>query len=112
MMPWAVLQKGPSPAADTLLMDYVEPARPFALSRSIKNAHWPVSFAVIGTLLLQLLTVTSTGLFQLQSETIDHQHVDLLYGQQFASEPTGNFSLGGAPVLSAIALNSGTFYPT
>ncbi|KAL1641060.1 hypothetical protein SLS58_006332 [Diplodia intermedia] len=108
MMPWAILRKGPSPAADTLLIDYIEPARPVSLYKSLKNAHWPVSTAIAGTLLLQLLTVTSTGLFQLQSETLNHTGVALLYGRDFASEPSNNFAVGAAPVLSAIALNNGS----
>ncbi|OJD29178.1 uncharacterized protein BKCO1_890009 [Diplodia corticola] len=112
MMPWAILRKGPTPAADTMLIDYIEPARPIALYKSLKSAHWPVSITIVGTLLLQLLTVTSTGLFQLQSETLNHTGVALLYGRDFASEPSNNFAVGAAPVLSAIALNNGNLsYP-
>ncbi|KAK0625700.1 hypothetical protein DIS24_g10987, partial [Lasiodiplodia hormozganensis] len=112
MMPWEILRKGPSPAADTLLLDYVEPARLTSLWVSLKKAHWPVSIAIVGTLLLQLLTVVSTGLFQLQSEMMNHTGVALLYGDEFALEPSNNFAVGAAPVLSAIALSNGNLsYP-
>ncbi|KAL0257964.1 hypothetical protein SLS55_007132 [Diplodia seriata] len=99
MMPWAILRKGPSPAADTLLIDYIEPARPVSLYKSLKNAHWPVSIAIVGTLLLQLLTVTSTGLFQLQSETLNHTGVALLYGRNL-SYPSGTSEKLAFPELS------------
>lgn len=72
LMPWAILHKGPTSAADTLLLNYIEPAQPVSLYNSVKNGHYPVTLAIVGSLLIQLLTVISTGLLMLQVERTHH----------------------------------------
>lgn len=107
MMPWAILHKGPFPAADTLLLDYIEPPRLISLFASIRNAHHPVSLAITGSLLLQFLTVVSTGLLILQDERMQHSGVVLLPTEDFRTEFHDYSAFNTSPVLSAIALNNG-----
>ena len=106
LMPWAILHNGPTSAASTLLLNYIEPAQPISLYISIKNGHYPVTFAIVGSLLIQLLTVISTGLLMLKVERIHRYGVGIQTTETFGLSST-NVSFGGSPVLSAIALNSG-----
>lgn len=106
LMPWAILQNGPTSAASPLLLNYIESAQPVSLYKSIRNGHYPVSLAIFGSLLIQLLTVTSTGLLMLQIERTHRYGVDIQTTETFGLSST-NVSFGSSPVLSAIALNSG-----
>lgn len=109
-MPWAILHNGPTSAENTLLLNYIEPAQPVSLYRSINNGHYPVTLAIVGSLLIQLLTVISTGLLMLQVERTHRSGVSVQTAEAFGLSPT-NVSFGSSPVLSAIALNSGKSRP-
>lgn len=110
MMPWAILQKGPTSAADALLLNYIEPPQPVSLYASIRKGHYPVTLSIAGSLLIQLLTVISTGLLMLQVERIHHHGVAIqtaeTFNETFKLNSTYS-SIGNSPVLSAIALNNG-----
>lgn len=111
-MPWAILHTGPTSAASTLLLNYIEPAQPVSLYRSAKNGHYLVTLAMVGSLLIQLLTVISTGLLMLQIERIHHRGVAIETTEAFneafrLNSDITDQSIGDFPVLSAIALNNG-----
>ncbi|KAF7585421.1 hypothetical protein BBP40_010964 [Aspergillus hancockii] len=72
LMPWKSMSQKPKPASQSLLLDYVSDWNVVALFRALKRSHWVVAFAILGTLLLKLLTVVSTGLFILQDVQLDH----------------------------------------
>ncbi|KAE8394117.1 hypothetical protein BDV23DRAFT_179921 [Aspergillus alliaceus] len=72
LMPWKSLSQTPKPASQTLLLDYVSDWNVVTLFRALKRSHWAVAVAILGTLLLKLLTVVSTGLFMLQNVHISN----------------------------------------
>jgi hypothetical protein len=66
MQPWEEMAKGPQPASNSLLLDYISPNPVVAFLHSFKNHHLPVTTALFASLLLKVLIVISTGLFALQ----------------------------------------------
>jgi hypothetical protein len=70
MQPWEEMAKGPQPAANSLLLDYVSPNPVVAFFRSFKHRHMPVATALFGSLLLKALIVVSTGIFAMESVMI------------------------------------------
>jgi hypothetical protein len=69
MMPWRNMHMSgsstPDVASNTLFLDYLSSWNVFALFRSIRLRHWPVTLAISVTLLLKLGTVASSGLLRL-----------------------------------------------
>jgi hypothetical protein len=63
MQPWEEMAKGPQPAAKSLFLDYVSSNPVICFFRSLKNRHWPVTAVLLGSLLIKVLIVVSTGLF-------------------------------------------------
>ncbi|KAF3036351.1 hypothetical protein E8E12_007931 [Didymella heteroderae] len=87
-MPFAVLQKGPTLAAETLLLDYVTPV-----------------IAIFNSLLITLLTVASTGLLVLQETPLTRHDCHLNVTDQFVQNiPTSK--IGSASVLATIAISN------
>lgn len=67
LMPWKSIQRGPLSAKHSILVDYRYSWMPSMLWFSARNRHFAVLLAVLGTLVLLLETILSTGLFTLQS---------------------------------------------
>ncbi|GKZ37496.1 hypothetical protein AbraIFM66950_009046 [Aspergillus brasiliensis] len=67
LTPWKLMSQEPKPATRSLLLDYVSDWNVIILFRALKQTSWAVVLAVLGTLLIKLITVVSTGLFMLQS---------------------------------------------
>lgn len=67
LMPWKFMSQEPKPATHSLLLDYVSDWNVVILFRALKQSSWAVVLAVLGTLLIKLITVVSTGLFMLQN---------------------------------------------
>ena len=65
LMPWALMLRRPMPASESIFLDYMSNWNLVSLYKSIKRKHYLVSLSVAGTLLLNGLTVLSTGLFEL-----------------------------------------------
>lgn len=106
-MPFAVLQKGPTLASETLLLDYVTPGKPEALWKALRKAHWPVFIAIVNSLLIMLLTVASTGLLVLQ-ETSFTRHNCRLNVTDRLMDSFETSQIGSASVLATIAVANGT----
>ncbi|KAE8360253.1 hypothetical protein BDV27DRAFT_161825 [Aspergillus caelatus] len=62
LMPWILMLKGPQTGTNSVLLDYASDWFIVSLYISIKNKHYLVSLAVLGTLLLTGTTIFSTGL--------------------------------------------------
>jgi hypothetical protein len=65
LQPWEEMAKGPQPAANSLLLDYISPNPVAAFYRSIKHRHGPIAAVLLGSFLIKVLIVISTGLFML-----------------------------------------------
>lgn len=65
-IPWLGLRRGTTTAKKSILLNYVTPPAYECLYRSAKMSHWSVTLAVSGTLVLQLMTITSTTLLSLE----------------------------------------------
>ncbi|KIW14337.1 hypothetical protein PV08_07119 [Exophiala spinifera] len=63
MMPWIIMAKGHASAHESVLLDYVSMWNVAAMFTAAKRKHWVVSIVVLGTLLVKVLIVLSTGLF-------------------------------------------------
>jgi hypothetical protein len=70
LIPWANMLNREAPVKDSLLLDYVSIWNVTALFKSLKQRHFLVTLAVLGTLLIKLSTISSTGLFTLSNPTI------------------------------------------
>lgn len=67
LMPWQLMARAATPAANSLLLDYVSAGIVFGLFKSLKRSHYLIVLVISGSLLLQLATVFSTGLFLLEN---------------------------------------------
>ncbi|KAJ6132458.1 hypothetical protein N7471_007673 [Penicillium samsonianum] len=70
MMPWVLMFKGPTPAAESVFLDYMSLLNVVSLYRSLRQKHFLVFLCVAGSLLLNGLSVISTGLFELDNRQI------------------------------------------
>ena len=86
LMPWRNLLHGPSPARNTLLLDYISPWVGSVLWTSLRRRNFPVFLSAAGSLLLKLLIVLSTGLFTLQSLTLAREDAPLQLSNEFNGE--------------------------
>ncbi|PVH95147.1 hypothetical protein DM02DRAFT_691295 [Periconia macrospinosa] len=110
-MPWAVLQRRPTAASKTLLLDYVTPSLLESLYGAMRSAHWPVAIAITSSLLLKLLTVASTGLLILQKTPVVRYDCPLSAVDDFANHLNTTVT-GSAPVLAVQAIQNNTIgYP-
>ncbi|KGO56618.1 Protein of unknown function DUF3433 [Penicillium expansum] len=70
LMPWILMHQGPTPASQSIFLDYMSKWNVVSLYQSLKQKHFLVSLCVAGSLLLNGVTVFSTGLFELDSVPI------------------------------------------
>jgi hypothetical protein len=82
MQPWRELAKRPQKVENTLLLDYISPDPVTIIIKSVRKGHWHVTAGLIGSLLLKLLMVISTGLFFVQSSS-PPEHRSLTMTQPF-----------------------------
>jgi len=60
--PWYSLGRGPISAEKSILLDYVSNMSIISLGKALQNKHSSVALTVASGLLIQLMTVVSTGL--------------------------------------------------
>lgn len=106
-MPWVLLKKKVTTASDTLLLDYVTLSQTEAFVKSLRQAHWPVVVAIVGSLLIKLLTVASTGLLVLQTAEFHNPDCNLFSSDEFVMNFQSS-EIGSSIVLATLALNNGT----
>ncbi|KAJ5401749.1 uncharacterized protein N7487_007645 [Penicillium crustosum] len=70
LMPWILMHRGLTPASQSIFLDYMSKWNVVSLYQSLKQKHFLVSLCVAGSLLLNGVTVFSTGLFELDSVPI------------------------------------------
>lgn len=70
LMPWILMYRGLTPASQSIFLDYMSKWNVVSLYQSLRQRHFLVSLCVAGSLLLNGVTVFSTGLFELDSVPI------------------------------------------
>lgn len=58
------------PAPKHLFLDYISPNPVVSLMRSLKHRHWPVASVLLGSGLLKVIIILSTGLFTPRFSTL------------------------------------------
>lgn len=77
LMPWDILRREPSPASQTLLLDYVSELQIVTLWRSIRSGHLIVALCTLSSILLKISTILSTGLFFVETTNVPFPHTEL-----------------------------------
>jgi hypothetical protein len=88
LMPWKNLRAGPSNASSSILLDYISPWAPVALFKALKGQSHPVYAAMIGSLLVHLTIVASTGLIALQTQSFTNSNAKFRLYDRFNSNDT------------------------
>ncbi|EAU31717.1 predicted protein [Aspergillus terreus NIH2624] len=81
-MPWVLMLRGPTPASESIFLDYLSNWNVVSLYKSLRRGHYLVALCVTGSLLLNGLTVFSTGLFELDTVRVT-QVADLTVTHKF-----------------------------
>ncbi|KAE8356872.1 hypothetical protein BDV28DRAFT_41853 [Aspergillus coremiiformis] len=100
LIPWKSMSQTPRPASQSLRLDYVSDWNVVALFRALKRSHWVVAVAILGTLLLKLLTVVSTGLFMLQNVHVSDAPTRLTADAAFSGAGYDRAKVNGSAALT------------
>ena len=104
-MAWKLISKEPRPTLKILSIDYVSQNFVVSLWKSIRSRHVPVISATLGSLAIILATVTSTGLFVLQSELIDGNNT-VSITSSFQDVEFNSTTVDGFPALTVYSIMS------
>jgi hypothetical protein len=69
-LPWRELRRGPLPAHENILLNYLSPNSIISLFKSFRAGHYFVAIGILGSFTLRLLTIASTSLLSLRLETM------------------------------------------
>ena len=87
LLPWKLLLASPKSSRDAALgIDYFSKFNIVVLFESAKRRHWSVAIAVLGTLILELAIVLSTGLLERQRHAVSLSVGGFATTAVFASE--------------------------
>jgi hypothetical protein len=106
LMPWKLMFKKPQLADGSLLLDYVSGNLFTVLTGAIRHRHVPVIVSTMGSLIIILVTVSSTGLFVLQS-TFVHKDTAVSVSSAFDGAQFNASAADSFPVLAASSILSG-----
>ena len=96
LTPWKELRAGES-AKKTVLLDYTSPVLPSCLRTSARNRHWAVLSTMLGSLLLRIAIVFSTGLIVLTPTTMTKQNLNVIGNSMFSAADVGASVVKGGP---------------
>lgn len=86
LMPWNALQRAPQHCETSLLLDYVDPMNVVSLFKSIRKSHLFVSVAITGALIVQLMVVLSSGLFEAINVMVIKEDASLRAAEAFTGQ--------------------------
>ncbi|EKG21802.1 hypothetical protein MPH_00721 [Macrophomina phaseolina MS6] len=86
LMPWNALQRAPQRCETSLMLDYVDPMNIVSLFTSLRRSHIFVTVAIAGALIVQLMVVLSSGLFQAISVTVTTDDATLMAMEAFTGD--------------------------
>jgi hypothetical protein len=78
LLPWQELKNGPATADKSILLDYISPIPIVCAWQALKKQHMSVVATSLGLLLLQALTIISTGLMVLTPTRLTMSNVNLV----------------------------------
>ncbi|KAL1622805.1 hypothetical protein SLS54_004825 [Diplodia seriata] len=70
IMPWSLMSRGRTVAEHSLLLNYLTSSMPGSLVRSLRRGHFAVSIGILGSLVVRLLIIFSTGLLSLEYHSV------------------------------------------
>jgi hypothetical protein len=106
LMPWKLMSENPQSADQSLLLDYVSGNPLVVLSGAIWHRHVPVIASAIGSLIIVVVTVSSTGLFVLQP-TLVREETMVSVLSSFDTAQANISAVDSFPVLAASSILSG-----
>ena len=83
--PWQELKNGGAKASNSVLLDYLSPFLVVGALESIKARHFGVSSTIGGFGILKLITLLSTGLFQLTTVGVTRYEIPVFVTSSFDS---------------------------
>ena len=106
LMPWKLMSEKPQLADQSLLLDYTSGNILTVLSSSVRHKHVPVITSTIGSLVIILITVFSTGLFVLQSIVL-HEMTNVTVSSTFDGSKFRPSAVDSFPILVISSIFSG-----
>ncbi|KAI9759928.1 MAG: hypothetical protein M1840_002761 [Geoglossum simile] len=100
------MSKGPTSADKSLLLDYISPALIVSFFTASKNRHFIVVTTILGFALIKLLTVASTGLFQLQDGFLTNSPINLTALDRFDGTNFRADAVDSRPTIAQYAIRN------
>ncbi|KAK2757300.1 hypothetical protein FQN54_004814 [Arachnomyces sp. PD_36] len=106
LMPWKTMSEGPTSASRSLGADFVSPFSIISIFKALKISQHMTTLIIAGTFLIELVTVASTGLFDLQSVTLEGTATDLVADTRFDGGAFDPWAVDGTPAMTVAGLGS------
>ena len=98
------MTQGPTPAAKSLTADYVSQWNFLSIFHVWKASHHISATIIVGTFLIELLTVASTGLFELQTVTLEDAPIELIAQAKFDENGFDGSAVDGSAALTVAGI--------
>ncbi|KAI1260813.1 hypothetical protein F5Y18DRAFT_419843 [Xylariaceae sp. FL1019] len=83
LIPWKELRQGPATADRSVLLEYISPLMVTTFWRALTRRHLAVTASILGTLLIQLATIFSAGLFVLEPTILEQNNIPMAVTNSF-----------------------------
>ncbi|KAF2434530.1 hypothetical protein EJ08DRAFT_470203 [Tothia fuscella] len=113
LTPWNAMAKGPSPASQSILLDYLSPMNIMSFFRSLKKGHYAVALTIFGSILLKIMIISSAALIGPRSSSITQQNIPIGLETAFDAKAidvksvTAQDALVGAAIRAGLMLQPG-----
>ena len=98
------MHQGPTSPLKSLFVDYVSPIQPQAIYSAFKARDFLVALTAIGSVLIKLLIVISTGLISLLAVVKEQQNVQILTTDVFTDSTRSLNSVGTLPGYTVLGI--------
>ncbi|KAH8881089.1 hypothetical protein GQ53DRAFT_889115 [Thozetella sp. PMI_491] len=85
LQPWRELKNGPKQADRTVLLDYISPPLPVNLWKALRRRHGTLAVVITNGLLLNVITIASTGLLEPEQTQMTFQNITLATLTEFSA---------------------------
>jgi hypothetical protein len=97
LMPWRTMAGGPAAASHSLLLDYISPWSINSFFKSLRTGHPGIALVVLGSFLIKVVIIASTGLLSIQSMVVTQENAPVRLLEQFGGNlDAGKISTGDA----------------